>query len=88
MILRARWIGPPPRIGDYLMSEVRPRHAYRVTRVTQSSSKVRWDAASKAEVRQLTFVVDRIAAPVVPRGAQVFAWRWDKRVARSKGRAR
>jgi hypothetical protein len=79
MTLRARWIGPPPRVGEYLMSEVRPRYAYRVTWVTNASSLVRWDPAAKAEVRNLQIVVDRRSASRVPKIARIHPWTWDRR---------
>lgn len=84
MTLRARWMGPSPRIGDYLMSEVRPRGAYRVEQVIESSPNVGWDPIAKAEVRQLRLVVSRVAAGAVPKHAQVHAWKWDRREARRK----
>lgn len=82
MKLRARWIGPPPRVGDYLMSEVRPRYAYRIERVTNTSSNVRWDPKAKAEERDLRFVVDRVAVTSVQRHARIHPWRRDRREAR------
>lgn len=82
MTLRARWIGPPPRIGDYLMSQVRPRHAYRVAQVINASSLVRWDPAAKAEVRNLQFVVVRRSVAAVPKRARIHPWKWDRRESR------
>jgi hypothetical protein len=82
MKLRARWIGPPPRTSDYLMSATRPRYAYRVSQVINASSEVRWDPAAKAEVRKLQIVADRVAASEVPKAARVHPWKWDKREAR------
>jgi hypothetical protein len=83
MIFRARWIGPPPRAGEYLMSQVRPRYAYRVARVINVSSLVRWDPAAKAEVRSLQIVVDRRPASRVPKIARIHSWTWDRRAARA-----
>lgn len=88
MKLRARWIGPPPRVGDYLMSEVRPRYAYRVERVTLAFPNVTWDQAAKAETRRLQIVVDRVGVTAVPKAARVHPWKWDKREARLKGAVR
>lgn len=82
MNLRARWIGPPPRVGDYLMSEVRPRYAYRVTQVTNASSLVHWDLAAKAETRRLQLVADRVASTAVPPHARIHPWKWDRRESR------
>lgn len=85
MKLRARWIGPPPRVGNYLMSEVRPRFAYRIKRVTMAFPTVGWDAKAKAEARLLQIIVDRIDKSDVPRNARIHPWKWDRREARSKG---
>ena len=85
MKLRARWVGPPPRAGDYLMSATRPRYAYRVEQVTCASSNVLWDPAAKAESRHLQIVADRVAKESVPTHARVHPWKWDRREARSKG---
>lgn len=79
MKLRARWAGPLPQIGDYLMSSTRPRFAYRLTQVLHPSSQVRWDAEAHAEIRRLQFVVDRVAAAAVPKAARVHPWQWDRR---------
>jgi len=84
MKLRARWIGPPPRTGDYLMSQVRPRYAYRIEEVSQKTPHVRWDATAKAEVRQLQIVADRVAASAVPKTARIHPWKWDKRETRAR----
>lgn len=84
MKLRARWIGPPPRAGDYLMSQIRPRYAYRITSVINASSCVRWDSTAKAEARQLQIVADRVATTEVPKHARIHAWKWDRREASKK----
>jgi len=80
--LRARWIGPPPRAGDYLMSAVRPRYAYRVEQVIASSPSVTWDPIAKAEVRRLQIVADRVATTVVPKHVRIHPWKWDRRTGR------
>lgn len=82
MKLRARWIGPPPRVGAYLMSEMRPRYAYRITAVIPTSPNVCWDPAAKAEVHLLQINADRVARTAVPQHAKIHPWRWDKREAR------
>lgn len=79
MTLRARWLGPPPRPGDYLMSPVRPRYAYRVEAIHQTSRRVLWDPWAKKEQRKLSIAVERVAIGDVPKNARVHAWRWDKR---------
>jgi hypothetical protein len=70
MILRARWSGQPPRAGEYVMSRVRPRSAYRIveTRITGTADD---------HVR-LELVVERVSLPL-PQGATVHPWRWDPR---------
>lgn len=82
MKLRARWLGPPPKVGDYLMSEVRPRYAYRVERLRLAFPDVGWDAEEKAEERLLQIEVDRVEASAVPKHARVHPWKWDKREAK------
>ena len=79
MKLRARWHGPLPKVGDYLMSDVRPRFAYRIGQVTNRSSEVRWDAAAKIEVRSLQIEADRVALSAVPEHARIHSWKWDRR---------
>jgi len=86
MILRARWIGHLPRPGEYLMSEVRPRYAYRIEQVTPVSPAVRWDPSAKAELRDLRLCVSRVSVNSVTRDAHVHGWRWDRRVARHSAR--
>ena len=81
MKLRARWIGPAPRVGDYLMSGRRPRFAYRISRVRPTLPNVCWDPAAKAEVHFLQFVVAKIAVTAVPRNVRIHSWRWDRREA-------
>ena len=78
-VLRARWAGPPPRAGEYLMAPSRARHAYRVLRVHVIGSRVTWDAENKVEVRRLLLGVERIEPGKVPKAAKVHAWHWDKR---------
>ena len=83
MKLRARWMGAPPRPGDYLMSPTRPRYAYRVREVKRVDSSVNWDPAQKAEVRRLAIDVDRVELGAVTSAARVHTWRWNKRSART-----
>jgi hypothetical protein len=86
--LRARWIGHPPRVGDYLMSALRPRYAYRVERVTNVSSEVHWDPVAKMEVRRLQIDAARVTPAAVPRYARIHPWKWDKRTASAESVAR
>ncbi len=88
MKLRARWIGPLPRVGDFLMSEVRPRYAYRVDQVIPTTPNVSWDPIAKAEVHRLQIVADRVAKDGVPPHARIHPWKWDRREARPRGSAR
>lgn len=72
--LRARWIGRLPRVGDYLMSPIRPRYAYRVASVDRVS-----EVHAKAETRMLQLEVERAYLAEVPPHAQIHSWRWDRR---------
>lgn len=83
MKLRARWNGPAPRVGDYLMSPTRPRFAYRVLGVTVAGSRVTWDPVRRGEARRLTIDVERVAILAMPSNARVHDWRWDRRGASS-----
>lgn len=82
MRLRARWIGPPPRAGDYLMSALRPRHAYRIDQVIDATSHVSWDPVAKAETRRLQIVAERVAKEAVPPHTRIHSWKWDRREAK------
>jgi hypothetical protein len=77
--LRARWNGLPPKIGDYLMSEIRPRFAYRVCEVSRTDRIVAWDPTLKTEFVRFSIVATRVARNAVPAGAKVHPWRWDRR---------
>lgn len=79
MKLRARWTGPLPRVGDYLMSSVRPRHAYQIEMIDVPDRSVRWDQTAKAEVRRITIEARRVEVAKVPKSAKVHPWRWDRR---------
>ena len=82
MKLRARWSGPPPRVGDYLASPMKPRFAYRVRGARCVDPLVRWDPAQKKELRRLAIEVDRVPIAELPAAARVHDWRWDKRASR------
>ena len=82
MKLRARWHGPPPRVGDYLASPTRPRFAYRVCGVRHVDPLVRWDPARKAELHRLAIEADRVPIVELPTAARVHDWNWDKRASR------
>jgi hypothetical protein len=77
MILRARWMGPLPKVGEYLMCRHRARGAYRIEALPRSSM-VGWDTKARSEVRDLRLAVERVDLPL-PRGAVVHPWRWDRR---------
>lgn len=66
--VRASWNGPSPKVGDVLMSAVRPRGAYLITEVRAASG--RYDL--RLEVR-------RIGVDEVPPDAAIHPWRWDRR---------
>ncbi len=76
MTLRARWTGVLPRVGEYLMSQHRPRCAY-VLVVDPPSIISALRRSPDAEVA-VTFKVERVGLPL-PAGAVVHAWKWDAR---------
>lgn len=75
-----------PRVGDYLASSKRPRFAYRICGVQRDDSAVRWDPEQKAELRRLTFEVDRVPITKLPTAVRVHDWSWDKRERRGATR--
>ena len=75
MILRARWQGRLPEIGEYLMSSTRPKFAYRITGVEE----LRYLPHHVPGYQRLKLAVDRISAPDVPAGGVVWDWKWDAR---------
>ncbi len=77
--IRARWSGAPPKIGDYLMSQVRPRFAYRVCEVTRTDRIVQWDPEFKTELVRIDVVARRVDRSAVPADAKVHPWKWDRR---------
>jgi hypothetical protein len=83
MKLRARWTGGfEPHVGDYLMSEIRPRFAYKICEVSRVDKIVSWDPVLKTEFQRLEIAAERVALDAVPKTARVHPWRWDKREAR------
>jgi hypothetical protein len=65
--LRAHWAGDPPKVGDYVMSTMRPKYAYLVTAVGELSGS------------DLELIVDRVSPFEVPDDAVVHSWKWDSR---------
>lgn len=77
--MRARWDGAPPKVGEYLMSQVRPRFAYRICEVARVDRIVSWDPTLKTEFQHYTIAALRVPVTEVPKDARVHPWRWDKR---------
>lgn len=72
MILRAKWTGDRPRIGEYVMSKVRPRSAYRIVDVRVTGQT--------AEYTSIELRVERVDLPLSLSPAEVVhPWRWDPR---------
>lgn len=85
MFLRARWEGNPPQVGEFLMSQVRPRFAYRIDEVDvrqaanlnqlpHGLSGSHRDAQSKLLLR-----VTKVPIAEIPAGAVTHPWKWDAR---------
>lgn len=66
VLLRARWTGSPPAIGDYLMAQQRPRNAYRIVSIRD-----------RAACLELT--CERVPPADVPTGSTIHDWHWDAR---------
>jgi len=77
MILRARWAGHLPKVGEYLMSQYRARSAYQIVAI-RPSQFVDWDPEIRREVRNLRLEVLRVDLPLPP-AAVVHPWKWDSR---------
>jgi hypothetical protein len=75
MILRARWTGALPVANEYLMSQARPRFAYRIVAVEQ----LRDLPHHVPGYARLKLEVEKIPTADVPAGAVVHPWRWDPR---------
>lgn len=88
MKLRARWSGPPPRVGDYLAAPTRPRFAYRIGGVKRLDPLVRWDPTQKTELRRLTIEVDRVPIAQMPAAARVHDWRWESRASTARANSK
>lgn len=71
MILRARWTGDRPSIGEYVMSKYRPRSAYRIVDVRVTGRT--------AEHTSIELRVERVDLPLLDPDAVVHPWRWDPR---------
>ena len=80
--LQARWLGAPPKVGDYLMSQTRPRYAYRVEGVKLAFPSVGWAKKEQMEERLLKLEVTRVDASAVSKHARIHPWKWDKREAK------
>ena len=78
MKVRAVWTGELPRNGDFLMSLVRPRFAYRITAIDKDNL-VEWDIAAKASRYKLALTVEKVKLGDVPETATVHPWKWDTR---------
>lgn len=79
--MNAKWTGNLPRIGDYLMSRVRPRFAYRITAI-EKDNIVEWDSAAKATRYKVALTVEKVKLSDVPDTAIVHPWKWDTRGAK------
>lgn len=74
--LRCTWAGlGAPRVGYFMMSDLRPRYAYQVTGVARAKRHPR--AGTDCRTYRLTCA--RWRAGDVPAGSTVLRWHWDKR---------
>ncbi len=80
MIIRATWTGVLPRVGDYLMSQYRPRCAFRIVRDPMEQNDL--DVIPEEDhVTKIRLTVERreLPLPGEPAGAMVYPWKWDPR---------
>jgi hypothetical protein len=84
MKLRAQWAGAVPLPGEYLMSSMRPRYAYRITSVEAKLSAWSRDAADEVAPRPITLIVTRVKAADVPSSSTIHDWKWSPRDPKSK----
>jgi hypothetical protein len=78
--LHAKWFGEPPKPGEFLRSEKRPRHAYRIREVTPRgmSSDVPIDLYGEPTQR-IDLQCEVVDLADVPTDAIVHPWKWDSR---------
>jgi hypothetical protein len=79
--LQASWRGEPPVPGDYLMSPVRPRFAFRIIEILKRKTNGRGDG----DVSWYDISAERVGASTVPKTARVHGWKWNPRKSKTGG---
>ena len=74
MILMARWQGPLPELGHFVMSHTRPKFAYRITHIERLKA-----VAFVPNYQRLKLTVERVPQGDVPDGSIIWGWKWDAR---------
>jgi hypothetical protein len=76
MKVKAKWTGKMPLLGDYLMSSLRPRFAYRIEGF---EAAVKQFGANPDDQFALTITVTKVSLHGVPEDATIHSWKWDSR---------
>lgn len=76
--LQARWYGDLPKVGEFLMSRLKPRAAYKITHVRCRCSEEP-DHSGGEVARRLEITTEIVALPDVPKDAVIHDWKWDSR---------
>lgn len=82
MKLRAHWAGELPKVGDYFMSTMRPKYAYRIVAIGSHAAIADCDRIRLHLDREsywLEVEAERVSPYDVPDDAVVHAWKWDAR---------
>ena len=77
MKLRARWIGELPAAGEYLMSQHRPKFAYKITSI--HSHEELHEHPRLNTLHKIELIVEKVTLHAVPEAAVVHPWKWDPR---------
>jgi hypothetical protein len=76
MKLRARWTGQLPTAGDYLMSQQRPRFAYKIISLHAHEPLFNPHLTDRHKIE---LIVEKVTLHAVPEDAVIHPWKWDPR---------
>lgn len=81
-VLRARWTGPLPAVGEYMVAARRARCAYRIVRDVAQNNVIP-PTRGQEEMIELNIWVERVDLPL-PKEAVSYPWHWDQQGRRGK----